>query len=131
MLAVCCRAHDACICIRFVRGACRTWPWPWRLLLDLAGCLDQIETCCALSVQVYKGRWHSSDVAIKIITVRTPEELPKMLREAEVMMKLDHTNVVRAFHASVWNPTEQVRIARVLALLDNGIGRRIRARWGC
>lgn len=60
-------------------------------------------------VQVYKGRWHSSDVAIKIVTVRSPEELPRVLREAEVMMQLDHPNIVRAFHASVWNPAEQVR----------------------
>lgn len=64
-------------------------------------------------VQVYKGRWHSSDVAIKIINVRTPEELPKVLREAEVMMVLDHPNIVRAFHASVWNPAEQVSTGRV------------------
>lgn len=62
--------------------------------------------------RVYKGRWHSSDVAVKIITVRTPEELPKVLHEAEVMMQLDHPNIVRAFHASLWNPTEQVRIQR-------------------
>jgi serine/threonine protein kinase len=59
---------------------------------------------------VYKGRWHSSDVAIKIVTVRAPEELPRVLREAEVMMQLDHPNIVRAFHASVWNPAEQVRV---------------------
>lgn len=60
-------------------------------------------------LQVYRGRWHSSDVAIKIIVVRTPEELPKVLKEAEVMLQLDHPNIVRAFHASVWNPSEQVR----------------------
>lgn len=60
---------------------------------------------------MYKGRWHGSDVAIKIINVRTPEELPKVLREAEVMMALEHPNIVRAFHASVWNPAEQVRAA--------------------
>jgi hypothetical protein len=65
--------------------------------------------------RVYKGRWHSSDVAVKIITVRTPEELPKVLHEAEVMMQLDHPNVVRAFHASLWNPTEQVRMRRSYA----------------
>jgi serine/threonine protein kinase len=69
-------------------------------------------------MQVFKGRWHSSDVAIKIITVRTPEELPKVLREAEVMMQLDHTNVVRAFHASVWNPMEQVRVGCLSGVLS-------------
>jgi hypothetical protein len=85
-------------------------------LLNLAACGLERDVLCAL-LQVFKGRWHSSDVAIKIITVRTPEELPKVLREAEVMMKLDHTNVVRAFHASVWNPTEQVRTSCVSRVL--------------
>jgi len=61
-------------------------------------------------LQVYKGRWHSTDVAIKIISVRSPEELPRVLREAEVMLQLDHANIVRAFHASVWSPSEQVSL---------------------
>jgi hypothetical protein len=32
-----------------------------------------------------------------------------VLHEAEVMMQLDHPNIVRAFHASLWNPTEQAK----------------------
>lgn len=63
--------------------------------------------------QVYKGRWHSTDVAIKIVTVRNPDELPRVLHEAEVMMKLDHGNIVHAYHASVWNPSEQMRALKV------------------
>jgi serine/threonine protein kinase len=65
---------------------------------------------------VYRGRWHSTDVAIKIINVRSPDELPKVLREAEVMMQLSHHNIVRAFHVSVWNPTEQLRALQVRVL---------------
>lgn len=51
-------------------------------------------------------------MAIKIMSC-TPDELPKVLKEAEVMMQLDHPNIVRAFHASVWNPAEQVRALKV------------------
>ncbi|WIA13591.1 hypothetical protein OEZ85_007157 [Tetradesmus obliquus] len=58
--------------------------------------------------RVYKGRWHSSDVAIKIMSC-TRAELGRVLREAEVMMQLNHPNIVRAFQASVWNPAEQAR----------------------
>lgn len=60
----------------------------------------------------FRGRWHSSDVAIKIMSC-TADELPKMLKEAEVMMQLNHPNIVRAFHASVWNPAEQARALKV------------------
>lgn len=59
-----------------------------------------------------RGHWHSSDVAIKIMSC-TRAELPKVLREAEVMMQLNHPNIVRAFHASVWNPAEQMRALQV------------------
>jgi hypothetical protein len=38
------------------------------------------------------GRWHGQDVAIKIIHC-LPEELPRVLREAEIMLQLDHPNV--------------------------------------
>ncbi|KAF6251427.1 kinase-like domain-containing protein [Scenedesmus sp. NREL 46B-D3] len=58
--------------------------------------------------RVYKGRWHSSDVAVKIMSC-TRADLAKVLKEAEVMMQLNHHNIVRAFHASVWNPAEQAR----------------------
>eukprot|EP00775_Hariotina_reticulata_P005704 gene5704-5944_t len=59
--------------------------------------------------RVYKGRWHSIDVAVKIISC-TPDELPKVLKEAEVMMQLHHPNVLRAYQCSVWNPAEQQRV---------------------
>ena len=62
---------------------------------------------------MYKGRWHSTDVAIKIVAVRNPDELPKVMHEAEVMMTLDHTNIVHAYPASVWNPSEQMRALKV------------------
>uniref|UniRef100_A0A383VBX5 Protein kinase domain-containing protein n=1 Tax=Tetradesmus obliquus TaxID=3088 RepID=A0A383VBX5_TETOB len=58
--------------------------------------------------RVYRGRWHGTDVAVKIISC-TPDELPKVLKEAEVMMQLHHPNIVRAYQCSVWNPTEQQR----------------------
>jgi hypothetical protein len=38
------------------------------------------------------GRWHGQDVAIKIILC-LPEELPRVLQEAEIMLQLDHPNV--------------------------------------
>lgn len=66
-------------------------------------CLQTV--CC-------RGRWHSSDVAVKIMSCNR-DELPKMLKEAEVMMQLNHLNIVRAFHASVWNPAEQSRALKV------------------
>jgi hypothetical protein len=34
-----------------------------------------------------RGRWHGTDVAVKIISC-TPDELPKVLKEAEVMMQV-------------------------------------------
>ncbi|WIA33471.1 hypothetical protein OEZ86_006600 [Tetradesmus obliquus] len=58
--------------------------------------------------RVYRGCWHGTDVAVKIISC-TPDELPKVLKEAEVMMQLHHPNIVRAYQCSVWNPTEQQR----------------------
>ncbi|KAF6260605.1 hypothetical protein COO60DRAFT_1700220 [Scenedesmus sp. NREL 46B-D3] len=58
--------------------------------------------------RVYRGRWHGTDVAVKIISC-TPDELTKVLKEAEVMMQLHHPNIVRAHQCSVWNPAEQQR----------------------
>lgn len=54
--------------------------------------------------RVYRGRWHGTDVAVKIISC-TADELPKVLKEAEVMMQLNHPNIVRAFQCSVFNPS--------------------------
>lgn len=42
--------------------------------------------------RVFQGRWHGKDVAIKIIHCQ-PEQLPRVLREAEIMLQLDHPNV--------------------------------------
>jgi hypothetical protein len=41
----------------------------------------------ACGVLVCRGRWHSSDVAIKIMSC-TRAELARVLREAEVMMQV-------------------------------------------
>jgi serine/threonine protein kinase len=49
---------------------------------------------------------------VKIISC-TPDELPKVLKEAEVMMQLHHPNIVRAYQCSVWNPAEQQRALQV------------------
>jgi serine/threonine protein kinase len=42
--------------------------------------------------RVYKGRWHGRDVAIKVVHC-SPDELPRVLREAEIMLQVDHPNV--------------------------------------
>jgi serine/threonine protein kinase len=42
--------------------------------------------------RVFQGRWHGKGVAIKIIHCQ-PEQLPRVLREAEIMLQLDHPNV--------------------------------------
>uniref|UniRef100_A0A383WP55 Protein kinase domain-containing protein n=1 Tax=Tetradesmus obliquus TaxID=3088 RepID=A0A383WP55_TETOB len=71
--------------------------------------------------RVYKGRWHSSDVAIKIMSC-TRAELGRVLREAEVMMQLNHPNIVRAFQASVWNPAEQARALQAREVRGSSTG---------
>eukprot|EP00775_Hariotina_reticulata_P006955 gene6955-7171_t len=43
--------------------------------------------------RVYRGRWHSSDVAIKIMSC-TPDELSKVLREAEAREERTHSKSV-------------------------------------
>lgn len=50
--------------------------------------------------RVFKGRWHGRDVAIKIIHC-LPSELERVLREAEIMLHLDHPNCVRALNCIV------------------------------
>lgn len=42
--------------------------------------------------RVYHGRWHGREVAVKVIHC-LPEELQRVLREAEIMLQLDHPNV--------------------------------------
>ncbi len=37
--------------------------------------------------RVYKGRWHGTEVAVKVISC-TADELQKVLKEAEVMMQV-------------------------------------------
>lgn len=50
--------------------------------------------------RVFKGRFHGREVAIKVINCY-PEELPRVLREAEIMLEADHPNVVRALSCVV------------------------------
>ncbi|WIA28307.1 hypothetical protein OEZ86_010858 [Tetradesmus obliquus] len=50
--------------------------------------------------RVYRGKWHSNDVAIKIMST-SPAELPRVLKEAEIMIGLQHDNIVRALHCMV------------------------------
>eukprot|EP00878_Enallax_costatus_P011784 GHUV01012300.1.p1 GENE.GHUV01012300.1~~GHUV01012300.1.p1 ORF type:complete len:615 (+),score=126.07 GHUV01012300.1:446-2290(+) len=50
--------------------------------------------------RVYRARWHSTEVAVKVMTC-SPAELPKVLREAELMMSMQHDNIVRALNCSV------------------------------
>jgi hypothetical protein len=62
---------------------------------------------------VFKGRWHGMDVAVKIIDPCNPDTLPRVLKEAEVMMTLDHRNVVKAYQCSVWSKKQQEQMVRV------------------
>uniref|UniRef100_A0A383VPR0 Protein kinase domain-containing protein n=1 Tax=Tetradesmus obliquus TaxID=3088 RepID=A0A383VPR0_TETOB len=50
--------------------------------------------------RVYRGKWHSNDVAIKVMST-SPAELPRVLKEAEIMIGLEHDNIVRALHCMV------------------------------
>eukprot|EP00775_Hariotina_reticulata_P005331 gene5331-5567_t len=50
--------------------------------------------------RVYKGRWHSKDVAVKVINCQ-PRDLDVVLREADVMMKLQHEYVVKCLSCQV------------------------------
>jgi hypothetical protein len=49
---------------------------------------------------VYRGKWHNSDVAIKVMSC-SQAELPRVLKEAEIMIGLEHDNIVRALHCLV------------------------------
>jgi hypothetical protein len=49
---------------------------------------------------VYRGKWHSNDVAIKVMSC-SHVELPRVLKEAEIMIGLEHENIVRALHCLV------------------------------
>jgi hypothetical protein len=49
---------------------------------------------------VYRGKWHNNDVAIKVMTC-SHVELPRVLKEAEIMIGLEHDNIVRALHCLV------------------------------
>ena len=53
------------------------------------------------------------DVAVKIIDPCNPDTLPRVLKEAEVMMTLDHRNVVKAYQCSVWSKKQQEQMVRV------------------
>ncbi|WIA08244.1 hypothetical protein OEZ85_007689 [Tetradesmus obliquus] len=50
--------------------------------------------------RVYRGKWHSNDVAVKVMST-SPAELPRVLKEAEIMIGLQHDNIVRALHCMV------------------------------
>lgn len=50
--------------------------------------------------RVFKGRYHGQAVAVKVLTCLL-SELPRVLREAEIAMQLDHPNLVRALRCLV------------------------------
>jgi hypothetical protein len=75
--------------------------------------LHCVVLCCAVFCRVYKGRWHGMDVAVKIMDPCSPDKLPRVLKEAEVMMGLSHQNVVQAYQCSVWSKKQQEQLARV------------------
>eukprot|EP00775_Hariotina_reticulata_P008299 gene8299-8484_t len=50
--------------------------------------------------RVYKGRWQGSDVAIKVIHC-LPQEVNHVLREAEILMGVQHEHIVRCFKCCV------------------------------
>ena len=77
--------------------------------------------CCAvLCCRVFKGRWHGMDVAVKIMDPCNPDTLPRVLKEAEVMMTLEHQNVVKAYQCSVWSKKQQEQMAKVRRVLQRG-----------
>jgi hypothetical protein len=53
------------------------------------------------------------DVAVKILDACTAETLPRVLKEAEVMMGLEHQNIVKAFQCSVWSKKQQEEMMKV------------------
>lgn len=65
------------------------------------------------SCRVFKGRWHGMDVAVKVMDPCTPETLPRVLKEAEVMMGLKHQNIVTAYQCSVWSKRQQQQLMQV------------------
>jgi serine/threonine protein kinase len=42
--------------------------------------------------KVYAAKWHGQEVAVKVIHC-LPDELQRVLREAEIMLQLHHPNV--------------------------------------
>lgn len=53
--------------------------------------------------RVFKGKWCGMDVAIKVMSC-SQGELERVLREAEIMLGLEHPNIVRALYCSVVEP---------------------------
>lgn len=53
------------------------------------------------------------DVAVKIMDPCTPSTLPRVLKEAEVMMNLTHPNIVQAYQCSVWSKKQQQQMLQV------------------
>jgi serine/threonine protein kinase len=64
--------------------------------------------------KVYAARWHGQDVAVKIIHC-LPDELQRVLREAEIMLQLDHPNVsLKHTLAELLMPAQQQQLAAAL-----------------
>jgi hypothetical protein len=72
-----------------------------RLYVPQAACLP---ACLPLPPPL-QGRWRTQDVAVKVIHC-SPRDLDSVLREADVMMKLQHEFVVKCFscHVKEHNP---------------------------
>lgn len=81
------------------------------LWASLSARLPVVIVC--LLCRVFKGRWHGMDVAVKIMDSCTAETLPRVLKEAEVMMGLEHHNIVKAFQCSVWSKKQQEEMMKV------------------
>eukprot|EP00879_Flechtneria_rotunda_P006938 GHRR01007285.1.p1 GENE.GHRR01007285.1~~GHRR01007285.1.p1 ORF type:complete len:862 (+),score=270.91 GHRR01007285.1:709-3294(+) len=77
--------------------------------------------------RVYSGRWHGSDVAVKVMSCR-PSELVKVLQEAEIMMSLDHRNIVRALNCSVVRTSSNAEALANTASHTTSSGRSLNAK---
>ena len=51
--------------------------------------------------RVYKGRWRSKDVAVKVIQ-HSSKTVDLVLNEVNLMLSFNHPNIVRALHVINW-----------------------------
>ena len=56
---------------------------------------------------MYKGRWNSVLVAVKVLTNEGPEQKAAFQREAAILRKMRHPNVVRLWELAT-NAEQQV-----------------------